>query len=177
MRTSAIALALAAASGLVGCGADFDPGSRIVSLRVLAIRADNPYAKPGETVHLDSLWYDALDPDRTKRSREWAWATCVNPDSSSVFDCFKKIAVDAATTGKPPQFTLGTDVDTFTFTVPSDALSSLPPEALPNALVGVITIVCPGTLQLPDPSQPLDPNVFPVQCIDDTGRSLGLDEF
>ncbi len=60
----------ASLSSLSGCGADFDPGSRVTGLRVLAVRADNPYAAPGETVKIDTLWYDALDPDRTQRKRE-----------------------------------------------------------------------------------------------------------
>ena len=160
-----------------GCGADADPASRITSLRVIAVRADKPYAKPGDTVNLDTLWWDGLDPDRTQRTRSWAWATCVNPSGSTVVDCFAKIASDAQATGKAPQFALGSDLDVFQLTVPSDALSSLPDAAKLYAEVGVVLIVCPGTLKLPDPTAGFTPGTFPIQCIDATGRSLGLDEF
>ncbi len=169
-----VALALAT---LVGCGADLDPASRITTLRVMAVRADKPYAKPGDTVKLDALWYDGLDPTRTQRSRQWAWTTCVNPSSTDVLGCFAKIAQDAQQTGKAPQLALGSDLDTYSFTVPADALSSLPAPSRVYAEVGVVLVVCPGTLQLPDPSVGFQLGTFPVQCIDASGRSLGLDEF
>ncbi len=180
-RKSLLALATASLLGalatLSACGEDADPGSRISTLRVMAVRADKPYAKPGDTVNLDALWWDGLDPDRTQRARSWAWATCVNPTGSSVVECFAKIASDAQKTGKPPQFALGSDLDVFQLTVPSDVLSSLPDPAKVYAEVGVVLIVCPGTLQLPDPQAGFTPGTFPIQCIDPSGRSLGLDEF
>jgi hypothetical protein len=103
----------------------------------------------------------------------------VNPSSSSVVACFAKIAQDAAATGKPPQFgvNLSGVPDTFTVSVPSDTISSLAAPARVYAEVGVVFIVCPGTLQLPDPQAGYSPGTFPIQCIDETGRSLGLDEF
>jgi hypothetical protein len=168
---------IASLATLVACGDDAAPGSRISTLRVIAVRADKPYAKPGDVVKLDALWWDGLDPDHTKRARTWAWATCVNPTGTGIADCLTKIVQDAATTGKPPQFAFGSDLDTFQLTVPDDALSSLPPQARTYAEVGVVLIVCPGTLQLPDAQTKLSPGAFPVQCLDADGRSLRLDEF
>jgi hypothetical protein len=179
-RLAALALAMTALSQLVACGADSDPASRITTLRVIAVRADKPYAKPGETVNLDTIWWDGLDPDQKSRPRQWAWTTCVNPSGSGVTDCFAKIVADAQKTGKPPLFTLSTpgiDAPTFSLTVPADTLTSLPEAARVYAEVGVVLIVCPGTLQLPDPSAGYTPGSFPIQCIDSTGRALGLDEF
>ena len=63
---------------LAGCDADFDPGSNVSSFRVLTVQADNPYASPGETVHLSATYYD---PDA--RDITWAWLQCSNPASSS----------------------------------------------------------------------------------------------
>lgn len=61
-----IGLGLVVATGLVasvvGCGDSFDPKSKMQTLRVLAVRADNPYPKPGDTVHLDMLWFDGKAP-------------------------------------------------------------------------------------------------------------------
>lgn len=177
-------LALAAGSlftlfTLGACGADADPGSRVTGLRVLAVRADKPYARPGDTVTLQTLWYDGLDPDGTQRARTSAWATCVNPSSSSVVACFAKIAEDAAATGRPPEFGINLSgvPDTFTVSVPSDTIARLPEPARVYAEVGVVFIVCPGTLKLPDPQAGFVPGTFPIQCIDEAGRSLGLDEF
>lgn len=179
-RLALLALGVAGLPGLVACGADSDPASRISTLRVVAVRADKPNAKPGEVVNLDALWWDGLDPDQKSRPRQWAWTACVNPSGSGVTDCFAKIVTDAQKTGKPPQFTIsppGTDAPTFSLTIPSDAISSLPEAARVYAQVGVVLLVCPGTLQLPEAGASLTPGQFPIQCIDDTGRSLGLDEF
>jgi hypothetical protein len=103
----------------------------------------------------------------------------VNPTSSSVVACFAKIAQDAAATGKPPQFGINLSgvPDSFTVDVPTDVISSLPEQSRVYAEVGVVFIVCPGTLKLPDPQAGYAPGTFPIQCIDETGRSLGLDEF
>jgi hypothetical protein len=174
---AAIALGASALASVVGCGEDADPASRITTLRVIAVRADKPYAKPGDTVHLDSIWYDGLDPDLTKRSRTWAWTMCVNPPSTDVVSCFAKVAKDAAATGRAPPFAIGNDTDTFQLTIPGDAISSLPEPARVFAEVGVILIVCPGDLKLPDATTPITPGTFPVKCIDPSGRELGLDEF
>src|SRR3954453_1703213 len=107
---------LAAVSGLAACGADFDPGSRVTSFRVLAVQADLPFARPGETVTLSSLSYD---PEG--RTVNWAWATCVNPAASTVEGCLAKIDADTAS-GASPIAAQGPGLDTFSYTVPNDAL-------------------------------------------------------
>ena len=78
-------------SSMLGCAADFDPGSRVNSFRVLGQEMDVPFAKPGETVNISSLSYDPQG-----RSVTWAWGACVNPDASTVEGCLNKIATDAA---------------------------------------------------------------------------------
>ncbi|HXK17559.1 MAG TPA: hypothetical protein VNG33_07145, partial [Polyangiaceae bacterium] len=52
-------LTVLALTASVGCGANFDPGNEIKSLRVLAVKKDKPYAQPGDTVKLQMLWDDA----------------------------------------------------------------------------------------------------------------------
>src|SRR5438270_11067483 len=95
-------------SGLSACGADFDPGSRVTSLRVLAVQADLPFAEPGETVTLRSLSYDPQ-----ARTVNWAWATCVNPAASTVDACLAKIAEDTGANGTPAIAAQGAGLDTF----------------------------------------------------------------
>src|SRR5450432_2639207 len=144
-----------------GCAADFDPGSRVVSLRVLAEQADSPFAKPGETVNISSLSYD---PEG--RSLNWAWAACVNPPAATVQGCLDKIGEDARTTGKSPVLAQGAELSQFSYTVPADALSALPAVAKPSAMVGVLSVACPGDLSLED-----GPNGLPFSCKErDTGR-------
>jgi hypothetical protein len=148
------------ALSLAACTSDFDPGSRVTSLRVLAVRADLPLAHPGEEVHLDTLWFEPQ-----ARAITWGWATCTNPDSATVSDCFARAATGTFAVG--PQ-------STFAFTVPEDVIDSLPPPARPHALVGVVTVACPGSI-LPGTST-FGTDVYPFRCVDAQGRALGLDE-
>ncbi|MEO8902080.1 MAG: hypothetical protein ABI488_09440 [Polyangiaceae bacterium] len=153
--------------GSFGC-ADFAPGSRVSSFRVLAMQTDAPFAKPGETVNLTTLSYDPQG-----RAINWAWAVCVNPSASTVDGCLQKIAMDAATSGASPIVAQGDGMDTFSYTIPHDALSSLPPAARPSALVGVLSVACPGELTFDAAASDA-----PFHCADaDTHRELAPDEY
>lgn len=140
-----------------GCGADFDPGSRVTDLRVLAVRADQPFARPGETVTLDAL---AHDP--SQRPIEWGWAACVTPDDTDVASCMQAIGKDVAA-GKAIASAGGRDVTHFQVTVPEDALARVAPEARRGAFVGVLVAACPAHLVL-QPDR--------VDCVDGSGAPL-----
>ena len=100
-------------SSMLGCAADFDPGSRVNSFRVLGQQTDVPFAKPGETVKITSLSYDPQG-----RSVTWAWGACVNPDSSTVEGCLNEIAEDAQTSGGSGILAQGPALSSFSYTVP-----------------------------------------------------------
>src|SRR4051794_17218690 len=111
---------LSALALLSACGGDFDPGSRVTTLRILAVKADVPYAAPGQTVHLDAL---AFDPDG--RALTWGWGSCVDPASPSVVAC-----IDAMR-GRP--FVMGAERATFDVAIPDDAITSVPVDGQPRA--------------------------------------------
>lgn len=157
--------AFGAAVVCAGCGADFDPGSRVVGTRVLAVQADRPYAHPGEQVALSALAYDTQG-----RALEWGWTTCVDPISTVVPACLLKIGEEIAR-GAPPPFQAGTAASA-TVTVPADALSRLPESARGSAYMGVLIVTCPGHIDLTGKTGDV-----PLACIDATGRALALDEF
>ena len=168
MKHSSLFPLILGAVALAGCGADFDPGSRVSSFRVLAVQADQPFAAPGETVNLS-----ALDYDPQSRTVTWAWATCVNPAESTVQGCFEKIDEDTRASGASPILAQGPDENTFALTIPSDALSSLPENVRRSAFVGVISIACPGNLSLETSSTGL-----PFRCLDATdNHELSLDQY
>jgi hypothetical protein len=148
---------------LAACGATFDPGSRVTTERLLAVAADQPYARPGDTVKLQAL---AFDP--AGRPTTFGWALCVNPAASTPLGCLAELAAQAERAHVPPAVVVSPD-PTFTLTVPSDALSSLPPGGRPSASIGVLTIACPGVLTLV-PSQGL-----PYTC-EAGGRALDTHE-
>jgi hypothetical protein len=155
--------ATAALSTLVACGETPDPPSRVTSLRVIAQSMDRPYAAPGESVQVQSLVHD---PEG--RPMNWAWATCLNPSSADVPGCIQKIAESGT-----PLLAMGEGLDTISATVPEDALSSLPIEVRSSATLGVLSVACPGALDIETSSTGL-----PFRCTEsNSGRELGLDEF
>jgi len=157
-----------ALSSMLGCAADFDPGSRVNSYRVLAQQTDVPFAQPGETVNITSLSYDPQG-----RSVTWAWGACVNPDSSTVEGCLSEIAEEAANSGGSGILAQGPALSNFSYTVPADTLDSLPEGAKASAMVGIVSIACPGDLSLEQAA-----NALPFACKEaGTGRVLALDEY
>ncbi len=168
MKTKLIAGAWLASLSLAGCGADFDPGSYVSSLRVLSVQADKPYAAPGETVHFEATAYDPAG-----RTIDWAWLACDSPASSSVEGCVAEIGQTALATGELPLLASGPDVDAVDYTVPANALNGVPLEARPSVLSGVLAIACPGTLAL-EPSTLEGARPLPFRCTDDSGVDLGL---
>ena len=207
MRKILLAIACALAM-IAGCGQDFDPGSRVTALRVLAVSADarwdgtsaataasgQAWAKPGETVQLQSLWYVPKDDTR---GRTWVWARCVDPDSTTVIGCMASIALElkriggdqaaqeaAFKKGESPFLTLppldgvgGIDIPHVSVKVPEDTLTRLPKEARRNATVGVLVIVCPGKVFINLRELGLR-NALPLKCLEDgTGRDLPLEEW
>ena len=157
---------LGALATLPGCSAEFDPPSRVTGLRVLAVRADEPYAAPGDTVQLDAL---AVDP--AGRALQWGWGTCVDPASSGVADC-----IDGADWAG---FAIAADAPTHAVPIPADAIDRLPSSARARATVGVITVVCPGDLSVVTPPPSIEATgTLPFVCRDHvTGRVLGQDEY
>jgi hypothetical protein len=159
-RLACLALSLSAC-------AEFDPGSRVTTLRVLAIEADQPFARPGEDVHLQALSYEPGD-----RVLQWSWTSCVNPSSQSVADCLA--AAEPAAKGDGPAWVQQGESSTLDFTVPKDVLKTLPVGLHAAAQVGIVTVVCPGELQ-PKYSNKTE---LPFRCIDgDSKDELGLAEF
>jgi hypothetical protein len=160
-------LALAFALPALGaCGSDFAPGSRVTGLRVLAVQADKPYARPGETVHLR-----ALGVDTRERPIVWAWTACFLPDATSVDGCLDEIASSNRPISEAV-FASGEGVTEVDYTVPSDALDGLSAGARSQAVAGILSIACPGKLDLHR-----DANGIPFRCTDpESGRVLGLDE-
>jgi hypothetical protein len=159
---------LLALSSMLGCAADFDPASRVNTFRVMAQEMDVPFAKPGETVNVSSLSYDPQG-----RTVTWAWGACVNPAASTVQGCLDKIGADSTASGNSLVLAQGPGLSNFSYTVPADTLESLPEPARASALVGILSIACPGDLSFDQSAHEL-----PFACKDAaSGRVLALDEF
>jgi hypothetical protein len=119
----------------------------------------------------------ALSDDPRNRPLEWAWAVCPEPASSSVQDCLAQIAADTVT-GNPLLLGSGAGQDSAVLPIPADALDGVPEGARSQALVGVLSVACPGHIQSGpiDPSEPSAAGAgLPFRCVDaDSGAELGL---
>lgn len=132
---------------LAACGDDFDPGSRVTDFRLIAVQADAPFAAPGEQVHLRVLYHEPFG-----RPVSLTWMTCNNPSDPSPIGCLQKVAADALSSGQSPAAQQGVGLDEIDTSIPTTALDGVPDSALGNAIVGVVTLACPGTLSERDPA-------------------------
>jgi hypothetical protein len=114
---------------------DFSPASFVDTLRVLAVRADKPFAEPGEHVSVEAL---VADPTGLGRNVYFAYGTCLNPGSGEVVDCASRVG---------PMTTIPVDADgraVFGVEVPEDALAKVSPD-LPIGTLGIVFAVCAGS--------------------------------
>ena len=147
---------------LAACGATFDPVTRITDFRLIAVAVDKPYAAPGEEVTATTLTVEPFG-----RPVTYAWTTCLNPSDSTVNACLGAIEAEAAA-GRAPAIVQGTGRSSFTWKVPAEALSTLPPFARSGALAGIVTVACPGTLEIAPLGERRDGGL-PFTCLDAIG--------
>jgi hypothetical protein len=127
----------------VGCGDDFAAPSLVSNLRLLAVQADKPFARPGEEVKLSAL---AHDPEQ--RVLSWGWGTCIDDGSSLALDCLRKSSFES--------LTIAEGRSEHTVVVPSEA----------STYLGVVVMVCPGRIERGDTYG------IPLSCVDEAGRAL-----
>jgi hypothetical protein len=199
---AAFAAAALAALAVASCGAsDFDPESKLKSVRILATRADQPYAKPGATVQLETLAYDGR-PDTTTRPMKIFWLplVCENPKDDLYYLCFSQFAGadggaadGGARDGGAPMrgggfLQPGVDLSpflptgpTYSFTVSPDIIDRHP--VIPGAngrygLAVVFSIACAGHIEI-IPAAPGDirKQQVPLGCFDASHTQLGPDDY
>lgn len=159
---------LLSALALLGCAPDFDPPSKIQSLRVLAVRKDRPYARPGDTVELGMLL--ARDPEAVPRPVQILWlAGCENPPGDLYARCFEKLDPASVQSGQGLQFS---------FSISPDIISRRPRPAdrnqPPYGLAYVFFVACAGEVRALDPGETV---AFPFGCFSPSGKRLGADDF
>lgn len=157
----------------VGCAAEFDPASELTGLRVLAVKKDVPYARPGESVDLAMLWHDA-EPGRPPPQVAWV-ALCENPPADLFEACFTQLPdlppEELATRISVPEPGATTVNDRFSFVTSTDLISSRPPpeaNATPYGLSYVFFAACAGQLDVDMAAQ------VPFVCYEE---SDGIDGF
>jgi hypothetical protein len=144
---------LVSVCALMGCEAEFEPASRVTDLRLLAVQADQPLARPGEAVTLR-----ALHVDPAGHALQWAFGLCDPGASSVVLDCLQNVRFEELHLTAEPVHTL---------VVPEGALEG----SARTPFVGAVVVACPGTLR------PGDTQGVPLVCENEEGGALELEEF
>ena len=170
--------AFAAVTLLAACQSDLPPASLVAGVRILATRADLPYAAPGESVSLQALVADGrADPSRPLQVY-WLPTPCLNPAGDAYYNCYPSFGgTFAPGVDLSSQLTAGEHLG---ITLPADALSSSIPHAGvsdPYGLAFVVLAACAGTLEYRPAPAGQSPLTTPFVCLDTSGAELGPSDF
>ncbi|MFO0737763.1 MAG: hypothetical protein U0270_17865 [Labilithrix sp.] len=170
---------LLAAGGLlatvVACGADFSPKNEIQAIRILAAKADIPYAHVGETINLEALAYDGRRTNTKKPMRVfWFPAPCINPPGDQYYFCYAAIAQLPERQNLTPILVESTKTS---ITIPQNALDGVvlrPGQTERFVTAYNFVVACAGHVERIPLKSGLGLNQIPVGCFDDeTGLELG----
>ncbi len=145
------AMVATAAMLITGCEKGFDPASQIQTLRIVGVRADKPYPKPGETVEFEMLWHDGSSPPDSPRPVQIVWiGGCFNPAGDLYYQCFEQLGQKLSALEEDPSRineVLGFG-ETYSLEIPSDIISNrnVAEGVDPYGLTVVFFAACAGTL-------------------------------
>jgi hypothetical protein len=163
----------------LACNDDPYPNKSMVSsVRILAVRADLPYAHPGETVKIEALVADGRTNTTVPMRVSWFPVPCINPPGGQYYDCYP--ALEAA-------FPLGVDLGpqltegaTTSLVIPNDALANVAPEPgrsnEPIVTAYTFMFACAGHVERIPRTGRLAENAAPFGCFDANGKELPAEE-
>ncbi|UQA58537.1 hypothetical protein [Polyangium aurulentum] len=161
--------------GATGCSfPEFEPENVVASVRILATRADKPYAAPGDTVNLDVLAFDGRKEKAQPMRVFWIPAVCTDPPEGAPHECYAVFA-DAFPRGQDltPLLKEGT---TFSFEVPEDVLGPPGPPGAGGApfykTLFVFNMACAGHVEYVG-ARGKGPQAVPFGCFDAEHEELG----
>lgn len=166
------ALSLCVSLVVASCGDSFEPASSLSTVRILGVRSDTPYVRPGAAFTTEVLAYDAR-ADRSRPMRlYWLEDVCVAPNQGKPEDCYRQL--EAKYPRNQDLAARVTEGSRATFVMPAPAPDARSPSSsLPAALVFVAA--CAGHLELVG-SSPGYPSSVPFACVDQ-GRHLDENDF
>jgi hypothetical protein len=180
----------------------FPSATLITSVRILASRADQPYAKPASTVNVQVLAYDGRANQTAPMTITWLPFVCENPPGDAYYACFEQAARGGRGADAGAEAGIGAaggtgfgggllqpGVDltpflvntgpTFRFTMPADVVTAHSANAAMPVKYGLailFNMACAGHLEL----VPLDPNNVqapPFGCFDEQHNRLGANDY
>ncbi|MBX3230750.1 MAG: hypothetical protein KIT84_00925 [Labilithrix sp.] len=163
---------------VAACNNDpFPNKSEVKQVRILAVRSDLPYARPGETVSLEALVDDGRMDKPEPMRVHWFKVPCVDPPGGQYFDCYPYLeAAYPAGVDLSPMLEEGTATS---ITIPNDALDGVVPEpgrgSEPAVTSWTFLIACGGHVERKPRVASLAPNQAPFGCFGADGKELSAD--
>jgi hypothetical protein len=171
-------MALSAALLVAACGSTtFDPESKVQSVRIIGTQADRPYARPGDTVTLQTLAVDQRSTKPQPMQVFWFPDRCVDPLDDGYFNCYP-----ALLQRYPVHVDLSAQLQTgsvASFQMPPDAIALHrgPRGDVPYGMMVVFLMACAGHVEAVSPPPGSGPEALPFGCFDSAGRPLGPDSY
>lgn len=162
---------------LASCSApEFEAPSHLASVRVLAARADPPYALPDSDVDLQLLAVDAREHPREPLRVYFLPQVCFNPAGDAYYGCFAQFRA---------QFRRGVELGTelhestsFTFHLPGDVIATHATAAgEAYGLAVIFSIACAGHVEYRPDLAGAAVDAVPFACFDAEEQQLGADDF
>jgi hypothetical protein len=159
----------------------YENKSEVKSVRILATKADLPYAHPGETVNLEALVWDGREKPTLPMHFWWIplAVPCTNPPGGNYFDCYPQLEATYPNIGVDISSQLVEDTK-FQIHVPETALDGVVPPPGTNGEPLVTTwqfmIVCAGHPQRKVRTTAYQENQAPFGCFDDDGKELPFEQ-
>lgn len=188
-RRGALALGAVAAVA-AACGGGSAPPYAIETLRVITVRADTPYAAPGDTVTMRLTYADERDGQDGAEAIEVTWlGGCIDPPGGDVQNCYPALApaLKAIAAGKnvpglaaqevlPAEKSGEPDASAFDMAIAKDALDGkMAFGGYPvQGLAYVFFAACAGKVRRISVGPE---GGFPLECLDEEGIALGGDSF
>ncbi len=157
---------------------DFDPYSKVESVRILATRGTPPSPiAPGASTDLDVLAFDGR-ADQTRPMRLfWFPDPCIDPADDGYYSCYPDFRA---------RYPVGVDLTSqlhegtrMTVTMPPDVISrhTGPRGNAPYGLAVVFLMACAGHVEAIPPPAGQGPEAIPFGCFDDQHRALGPNDW
>jgi hypothetical protein len=179
VKRRAAAIGLFALLAAYGCGSDFSPKNEVQQIRILAAKADIPYAHVGETVNLEVLADDGRRTPNKKPMRVfWFPAPCINPPGDQYYFCYAAIAQLPERQNLTSVLVEGTKTS---ITIPQNALDGVvlrPGQTERYVTAYNFVVACAGHVERIPLKSGQNLNQLPIACFDDeTGLELDAGSF
>lgn len=162
--------------GAIGCATDFDPPSQVRGVRILATRADRPYAPPGARVQLEVLAVDGRATPEPRLEVAWFPEPCINPERDAYFACYPSLRASVDGVELATRLVRGS---AFSFEMPADVLVRHAEQTgrAEHGVAYAFVVACAGRMALTPDDPERGPNALPVGCFDAGGNAVGADDF